>query len=197
MIGARPSAVAERRAARVAEIVAAAWALAREEGIAGLSLRGLARRLGIRQPSLYAYFDSKDALFDAMFAHGNRQLLERLGATELPSDPRRAVATWLRVFADFALEDVARYQLLFLRPILSFEPSAESYALAEEAMTTLVDVLRTAGIDDPGDVDCIVAMVAGLVDAQISNDPGGTRWVRHLDRLVDLYLDDAERRSST
>jgi hypothetical protein len=101
------------------------------------------------------------------------------------------------VFVEFALEDVPRYQLLFLRTIPSFAPSPESYALAEAAMTSVVDVLRTAGIDDPGDVDCVVAIVAGLVDAQISNDPGGTRWVRHLDRLVDLYLDDAERKSST
>ena len=46
-----------------------------------------------------------------------------------------------------------------------------------------------AGVDDPVDVDCIVAMVAGLIDAQASNDPEGTRWTRHLDRLVDLHLD--------
>ena len=37
-------------------------------------------------------------------------------------------------------------------------------------------------------------MVAGLIDAQISNDPGGDRWIRHLDRLVDLHLDDALQR---
>jgi hypothetical protein len=37
-------------------------------------------------------------------------------------------------------------------------------------------------------------MVAGLIDAQMSNDPGGNRWVRHLDRLTDMYLDDAKRR---
>jgi len=197
MIGIRGGAVAARRAARMAEIVAAAWELAHEDGIAGLTLHALARRLGIRQPSLYAYFESKDALYDAMFADGNRRLLERLDATELPPDPRRAVDTWLRVFVDFALDDTPRYQLLFLRPIPSFQPSAESYALAEAAMATLIDVLAAAGIDDPGDVDCLVAVVAGLVDAQISNDPGGTRWVRHLDRLVGLYLDDAARRSST
>ena len=197
MIGVRRGAVAERRAARRAEIVATAWDLAHEDSIAGLTLHGLARRLGIRQPSLYAHFESKDALFDAMFADGNRQLLERLDAVKLPRDPRRAVNSCLRVFVDFALADVPRYQLLFLRPIPSFEPSAASYALAEAAMATVIDVLRAAGIEDRGDVDCVVAIVAGLVDAQISNDPGGNRWTRHLDRLVDLYLDDAERRSST
>lgn len=46
-------------------------------------------------------------------------------------------------------------------------------------------------------VDCFVAMIAGLVNAQMSNDPGGNRWVRHLDRLIDLYLDDADRRRTS
>ena len=55
-------------------------------------------------------------------------------------------------------------------------------------------MLRPAGVDKPGDVDCFIAMIAGLIDAQMTNDPGGTRWIRHLDRLIDLYLDDATQR---
>jgi hypothetical protein len=34
-------------------------------------------------------------------------------------------------------------------------------------------------------------MVAGLMEAQLANDPGGDRWLRHLDRMVDLHLDNA------
>ena len=75
MIGTKAQA---RREQRVAEIVATAWELARAHGIGGLSLHALARELGIRQPSLYAYFESKHALYDAMFADGNRQLIARL-----------------------------------------------------------------------------------------------------------------------
>ena len=77
--------VAQRREERVAGIVAAARELARQHGIGGLSLHALAREVGMRQPSLYVYFDSKDALFDAMFADGNRQLLDRLDAVDLPA----------------------------------------------------------------------------------------------------------------
>ncbi len=32
------------------------------------------------------------------------------------------------------------------------------------------------------------------MDAQLSNDPGGERWTRHLDRLVDLYFDELPNR---
>jgi AcrR family transcriptional regulator len=186
--------VAERREAKIASIVAAAWELARVEGIGGLSLHALAREVGMRQPSLYEYFDSKHALYDAMFADGNRQLLERFDGRKLPRDPRAAVKALMRTFVDFALEDQARCVLLFQRPIPGFEPSAESYALAQAALGRCVDAMHAAGIERQADVDCVVAMVGGLMEAQLSNDPGGDRWTRHLGRLIDLYIDDARSR---
>src|SRR5262245_11560031 len=128
MIGTKAQA---RREQRVAEIVATAWELARAHGIGGLSLHALARELGIRQPSLYAYFESKHALYDAMFADGNRQLIARLDALVLPDEPRAAVKTFVRAFVDFSVEDPARSGLLFDRQIPDFEPSPDSYALAE------------------------------------------------------------------
>ena len=100
----------------------------------------------------------------------------------------------MRAFVDFGLADAARSELLFHRPIPGFEPSPESYVDAEATLTRLGELLAAAGMTDPADVDCFVAMVAGILDAQSSNDPGGDRWTRHLDRLVDLYLDDANTR---
>lgn len=42
---------------------------------------------------------------------------------------------------------------------------------------------------DRGDIDCLVAMTAGL--AQLSNEPGGDRWIRHLNRMTDVLVDNA------
>jgi AcrR family transcriptional regulator len=186
--------VAQRREERVASIVAAAWTLARRHGIGGVSLHALAREVGIRQPSLYAYFDSKHALYDAMFADGNRQLLARLDEVELPRDRRAAVKVFMRALVDFAVEDPARHVLLFQRQIPGFEPSAASYEHAQTVLRRAVELLHAAGLESQADVDCFVAMVAGLVDAQISNDPDGDRWTRHLERLTDMYLDEPKRR---
>jgi AcrR family transcriptional regulator len=188
--------VAERREARTAEIVEAAWKLAAVDGIGGFSLHGLARELGIRQPSLYEYFDSKLALYDAMFADGNRRLLARLGTLELPEDPRSALKTMMRAFVDFAIEDTARQELLFARPIPGFVPSPDSYAPAVEALERTTHLLRAAGMRAQGDIDCFIAMVGGLIASQNSNEPGGIRWARHLDRLIDLYLDHLPNRKS-
>ena len=191
MIG---TSVTQRREAKVAAIVATAWDLAHVHGIGGVSLHALAREVGMRQPSLYSYFDSKHALYDEMFADGNRKLLLRLEELELPRDPRAALKTFMRAFVDFALEDMARCALLFHRPIPGFTPSAASYAIAEQVLARTVDLLRAAGMANPSDIDCFVAMVGGLIDAQISNDPGGDRWTRHLDRLTDMHLDEVKRR---
>lgn len=190
------SGVAQRREAKIASIVEAAWALAREHGIQLFSLRDLAKQVGMRQPSLYAYFDSKSALYDAMFADGNRQLLAALCAIDLPADPRAALKVYLGAFADFAVADPARNSLLFRRVIPGFEPSPESYAIAEEALGRLVAVMKAAGVVDRGDIDCLVAMTGGLIEAQLSNDPGGDRWLRHLNRMTDVLVDAALERNS-
>ena len=189
--------VAQRREARTAEIVDSAWVLARQHGIAAISLRALAAEVGMRQPSLYEYFDSKHALYDAMFAAGNRQLLARLDETELPAAPRAALRTILRAFVDFALEDPARCELLFERHVPGFSPTESSYALAGAALDRVIAVMHAAGVSDQGDVDCLVAITAGLMQAQLANDPDGDRWVRHLDRMIDLQLDHVHQRSTS
>jgi AcrR family transcriptional regulator len=195
MIGSRDR-VGQRREAKVASIIAVAWKLAQDNGVAGLSLHALAREVGMRQPSLYEYFDSKHALYDAMFADGNRQLLERFDSVTFPRDSRAALKKFLRTFVEFSIEHPARSELLFQRHIPGFTPSPESYALAEEALGRAVKAIRETGVTQQGDADCIVAMVAGIVEAQMANEPGGTRWTRHLNRLVDLYVDDAIARST-
>jgi AcrR family transcriptional regulator len=187
--------VTDRREAKVAEIVDSAWNLAREHGIAGVSLHALAREVGMRQPSLYSYFDSKLALYDVMFADGNRRLLSRLDLIKLPRDPRAALKRFLAEFVAFGLEDPARYELLFARHVPGFVPSSTSYSLAEDVLGRAYRLMNAAGVSKPDDIDCIVAIVAGLMEAQLSNDPGGNRWVRHLNRLVDLYVDDVQQRS--
>jgi AcrR family transcriptional regulator len=188
--------VTERREAKVATIVESAWTLAGAHGIAGVSLHALAREVGMRQPSLYAYFESKMALYDAMFADGNRQLLERLDAVKLPGDARGALKKFMSEFVAFAVGDAARCELLFERHVPGFTPSADSYLLAEEVLERAYKLMNEAGVLDQGDIDCIVSMVAGLIEAQMSNDPGGNRWTRHLSRLIDLHVNDAIKRSN-
>jgi AcrR family transcriptional regulator len=142
----------------------------------------------MRAPSLYVYFESKSALYDAMFADGCRAMLDRIEATEVDPDPVTMLHRAARVFFDFAVEQPARYALLYLRPVPGFEPSPESYRLAVAALQALVDVLASAGVRDASDIDLFTALMTGLASQQVSNDPQGRRWSQLVDRAVDTFL---------
>ena len=188
---------AERRESTRAEILEAAWQLARTQGLAGLSLRDVARRIGMRPPSLYWYFDSKQAIYDAMFAEGNRQLLARLAEQDWPADPRALLRLTARVFVEFSAEDVERYQLLSQRTIPDFEPSPGSYALAMRALEQMRARFAAAGLTDPAQFDLWTALAAGLAAQQTSNDPGGDRWLRLVDEAADMYADHVLQKPAT
>src|SRR5256885_16808068 len=69
-----------RRLETIEEVLDHAVRIMAEDGVAGLSLGEIARRMGIRTPSLYVYFPSKNALYDALFARGWRELLATVTA---------------------------------------------------------------------------------------------------------------------
>ena len=180
---------ADRHAATKGEIVAAAWRLAREQGLGAWSLRDVAREVGMQPPSLYGYFGSKNAMFDAMFAEGYADLVARVEeAAASPASPVEKLRASAPLFFDFCVEDPARFQLLFLRTVPGFEPSAESYAVARVAVDRLAEVLAEAGMGEPGQVDLWTALMTGLASQQVSNDPGGDRWRRLLEPAVEMFL---------
>lgn len=180
---------AERRESTTSEILAAAWELAATQGLAGLSLRELAQKIGMRPPSLYWYFDSKNAIYDAMFLQGNRQLLARMAEVDWPSDAKSILRVCARGFVEFCVEDAPRFQLLFQRTIPGFVPSPGAYALAVEVVEQMRARLAAAGLRDPAVFDMLTALVSGIAAQQIANEPGGDRWVRLIDDMIDLCAD--------
>jgi AcrR family transcriptional regulator len=181
-----------RRQETRAEIVEAAWELVREHGLAGLSLRDLGRRVNMRAQSLYSYFASKNDIYDAMFMEGYRAFtdgLARAASTEsMHADPVTTAKETVRAFVEFCTTDPVRYQLLFQRTIPGFEPSAASWAVALDAYEQTRERLAEVGVHDQATFDLWTAVMTGLTDQQISNDPGGTRWAQLVDRAVDMLL---------
>jgi AcrR family transcriptional regulator len=150
----------------------------------------------MRPPSLYWYFDSKNAIYDAMFAQGNRQLLARLAEQDWPPDAKGILRLSAQGFVQFSAEDVQRYQLLFQRTIPGFEPSAEAYAVAMQVVDQMRARLAAAGLTDPAAFDMWTALVSGIAAQQIANEPGGDRWLRLIDEMVDVYADHFMRKSA-
>jgi AcrR family transcriptional regulator len=183
---------AERREATRQEIVDAAWAIARSSSIAAVTLREIADRIGMRPPSLYTHFPSKNAVYDAMFEQAWSQYREvaREAYTGLPPEPREALRAVAHTFFDFGVADLARHQLMNQRTIPDFVPSPSAYQPAVDVLESFGALLADLGLPEQADRDLCVALIGGLVDAQLANDPGGTRWASLLDRAVDMFADE-------
>ncbi|MEO5652517.1 MAG: TetR/AcrR family transcriptional regulator [Marmoricola sp.] len=181
----------KRREATRREILDAAWEVATEQGLAQITLREVAGRVGMQAPSLYSHFESKHAIHDAMFGQAWTEYLETLRVAEsaAPTSPRAMLRHLARTFFEFSASNLARYQLMNQRTIPGFEPSAESYAPAVAALELLREQLAGIGITREEDVDLSTALMGGLVDAQLANDPGGDRWARLVERTTEMFAD--------
>jgi hypothetical protein len=126
-----------------------------------------------------------------MFADAWTQFLEAEAAgapVELVS-ARVLLRHSARTFFEFAVADLARHQLMNQRTIPGFEPSPEAYAPAVAVLDRFRAQLADFGITSEEDVDLAVAVIGGLADSQLANDPGGDRWGRLVDRAADMLAD--------
>lgn len=178
----------ERRQSARDAIVDAAWRLVREEGLAALSLRDLAKHAGITTPTVYEYFDSKNAIYDAMFGSAAAEFADSLDQLPASDDPGTVLTAAAHRFVEFSTSDVARYQLLFQRTIPGFEPTPEAFVPAVRALDGLRRRFAVIGVTEARHIDLWTAMTTGLVDQQIANEPGGDRWTRLIDDLVSMFL---------
>lgn len=173
-----------RRLETIEEVLDVALEVMAEQGVAGLSVGEVARRMGIRPPSLYVYFPSKHALYDALFERGARLLVEEMRAetADLASSDEALEAALLvvaRFFVRWCVEHPVYSQLLFWRTVPGFEPSPTAYApatelvrLSEERFAALQQrgLLRTDVAIDVVQRDWTV-LISGVVSQQLANGP--------------------------
>jgi AcrR family transcriptional regulator len=179
-----------RRDAKLSQIVAEAFDLAHRDGLPGISLRDLAERVDLRQPSLYAYFDSKVELYDLMYAEALRQLLAAAEADLRPpdDDPREALIEFVQLCIRFSSADVVRHQLLFERTIPGFKPSPESHELLVRFRAFAAARLAAAGVHGRVATDIFTGIVAGFTQQQVISEPGGDRWLLLARPAMEMFL---------
>lgn len=169
-----------RRQETIEEILSVAIELMETEGVAALSLSAVARRLGMQPPSLYQYFPSKMAIYDALFQRGNELLRDAYrNATSDSGDQLELNMIAATAFCRWCLEHQVYAQLLFWRTIPGFEPSPEAFAAAEDSLQDLRDHLHAtidAGLLHPDaasddGIALYTSLMAGLLSQQMANEP--------------------------
>ena len=191
-----------RRQETISEVLDVALQVMAEQGVAGLSLGEVARRMGIRPPSLYVYFDSKNALYDAIFARG----WGALGTVMEPivgsagSDVRAYLMRNAEAFVRWSVEHPAYSQLMFWRPVPGYEPSPEAYEpavrLFERGRKALAALRDRGALRADADVDELQRVwtmaISGVISQQLSNAPTERfedgRFTTLLPQVVEMYL---------
>ena len=185
-----PDRRARRREQTRTEILDHALQIMAEDGVAGLTMARLARAMDIRPPSLYKYYPSLLAVYDALFRRGQLANLQALRGGMRGAPPGLdAVAG--------AMEATGRWAVA--NPVLA-QPSAEAFAPAMQ----ITDLLRSALADaaargqvhpdaanDPG-MELLSIMHFGIISQHLANDAGSDwdhgRYTRRHREILPLFI---------
>jgi AcrR family transcriptional regulator len=190
--------VARRRAAVIEEAVNHAIDLMQADGVGALSISEVARRMGIRGPSLYKYFPSRHALYDVLFARGLAGQLQAIAdaVDGLPPGVPRLSAGGVAIVR-WAVENPALAQLLHWRPVPGFEPSPPTFEPSVRTVTDLraefAEAVRLGQLSPAADSDDVVllwtVMISGLISQQLANQPGVPFEQGTFSRLTDPAIE--------
>jgi AcrR family transcriptional regulator len=176
-----PSArVAARRSATIEEALDHAEAIVAADGAGAVSVSEIARRMGMRGPSLYKYFPSLHAIYDALVERGNRLVAEHLQAVTQPNEPGLdRLLTAARASLRWSVEHPGLAPLLFWRPVPGFEPSPQSYAPSQAVWQMYRSDLAaavargqlSAAADSDDALRLLAMIVAGIWSQHAANEP--------------------------
>ncbi|MEV7777022.1 TetR/AcrR family transcriptional regulator [Kitasatospora sp. NPDC088351] len=156
------------------EIVRAATALIVRTGSdQAVTLRSVAREVGIAAPSIYAHFADRDAIVEAVVAEAIAQLHEMVTtAVAAHDDPVEALLAGCGAYVEFGVREPARYRVLFgwARPKPKSPDGEDAGDRGLDAFQTLVDNLeacaragRSASTDPFGDAVTLWTALHGQV----------------------------------
>lgn len=196
----------ERRQRNRQEVIDNILSIAREmmqaDGVAALNFNGIARRLGMTPPALYTYFDSKHAIYDALFRQGFEQFDKRMrqGILEITT-PYEQLKNAFEGHLAFAQENPDLYQLMIQRPVPGFVPSVESMAVSlatlQGSRDWLQQLLEEADVapDMPIEeaADLLFSLMQGLTNLHLANNPdlpvGQGRFGKLTGQAAKLFFD--------
>ena len=151
-------------------ILAAADRIHASKGASALSLRAVARAVGITPMAIYRHFKDKDDLLDALAAAGFDKLEGYFAAAVRARTPLKALERVLLAYGDFAMAEPRAFELMFLIPRTVPEAPASLRTSPSPSFETLISGVReaiesgTIAAGDPAEIILLCwATVHGLV----------------------------------
>jgi AcrR family transcriptional regulator len=189
----------QRHNQTIQEILDVAIQVMAEDGVAALSLAEVARRMGMRPPSLYQYFPSKLAVYDALFERGTRQTLAILESyqSRITENPLEGIAAAQAAWNGWVMANPVLAQLLYWRPVPGFEPSPQAYQpalqlqdLGRAALQAAVDAGQLAPAAASEEANALYTiLMAGVISQQLANEPAAPAPTGRFTRLTPTVWD--------
>ncbi len=125
-------------------ILEAACGYLREDNADTLSLRAIAREIGVSQTAPYRHFDSRNALFAGIATWGFRILEKRLQAS-LAQQAESAVDQMIEmglVYLQFSVEHFEKYQMFFDSSLVDFDEYPDLQAASSACFDLMLNLIR-------------------------------------------------------
>jgi len=183
------------------ELLAHGMAIVESEGLGSLTMREIAKRVGVTQTAPLHHFETKAALLAAIAAQGFRMLFDhRIGALKDQRAPRDRLMAVLMAYVEFALQHPALYQLMHgpeipdktLFPELN-DAATRSYSLLESAVADYL-LERDEAIEDSRDATLAAWTVCQGLATVLINPQNTPRYVLRKDplgvskRVFDMFV---------
>ncbi len=127
-----------------AALLTSAAEILETEGPDGLSVRRIAAAAGVAPMGVYNHFESKQGIVEALFIEGFERLREAMASVNELQDPVEALREGAARYRELALAHPMVYQMMFLRAVPGFEPSAHALEVCGGAFDGLVTVVQRA-----------------------------------------------------
>ncbi|TDD56047.1 TetR/AcrR family transcriptional regulator [Saccharopolyspora elongata] len=138
----------------------------RTRGVDALSLRELARDIGVSHAAPRRHFKDKRALLNALALRGFERLTAELDAAAATEGPfRRRLTALARAYVCFAVHDAELLELMFVRkhaPDASEELVAAGHRLGTSMLAVIVDGQRSGDVHAGGADGIGLSVFAGL-----------------------------------
>ncbi|MFI6044269.1 TetR/AcrR family transcriptional regulator [Nocardia sp. NPDC051321] len=128
-----------------AEIKQCAWEQITTDGPSALSLKAIAKRMGMSGPALYRYYASRDELITALIRDSYRSLADTLRTAR---DSGADVVGLADAAREWALADPQRYFLTYGTPIPGYRAPDDTVSIAQEIMAVLIEAFAAQPIDE-------------------------------------------------
>jgi AcrR family transcriptional regulator len=171
-------------------LVGAALDLLEEDGLASLTVRGVAARAQVAPMGVYSRFGSKDGLLEALFVHGFAMLHEAIGTPPGPQALARLREGCLG-YRNFAIAHPQLYHLMF-EQMMVLELSPEALESAKDSFATLVERVASAmdtGSLSRGDSTEVAQQIWSAIHGAVSLEIAGVHFAADRASSYEAMLD--------